>query len=175
MPICENMPSGSAIRPGDVVRAMNGKSVQIDNTDAEGRLILADALCYAHEFQPRHIVDLATLTGAIRVALGNACAGVFSNDQKMWTLMEQASVRTGDRVWRMPLFKQYADEMTDCHLADLNNVGKYAGGGSCTAAGFLSEFIAKDTKWMHMDIAGVSENKHEVPYLQKGFSGRPAR
>ena len=88
MPICENMPSGSAIRPGDVVRAMNGKSVQIDNTDAEGRLILADALCYAHEFQPRHIVDLATLTGAIRVALGNACAGVFSNDQTMWTLME---------------------------------------------------------------------------------------
>ncbi|OQV25221.1 Cytosol aminopeptidase [Hypsibius exemplaris] len=175
IPIAENMPSGKATRPGDVVRAMNGKTIQVDNTDAEGRLILADALCYAQEFKPRHVIDLATLTGAIRVALGNAAAGVFSNDEEMWALMSDAGVRTGDRVWRMPLFQHYADEMTDSLLADLNNVGKYAGGGSCTAAGFLAQFIGKGCKWMHMDIAGVSENKSEVPYLGKGFSGRPTR
>ncbi|XP_055327958.1 cytosol aminopeptidase-like [Paramacrobiotus metropolitanus] len=175
LPIAENMPGSTATRPGDVVRAMNGKTIQIDNTDAEGRLILADALCYAQEFKSKFIVDLATLTGAIRIALGGAAAGVFTNNTKAWQLMLQSSIRTGDRVWRMPLFKTYADKMTDCHLADINNIGGAGLGGSCTAAGFLSEFIKKDTKWMHMDIAGVSENKEEVPYLRKGFTGRPLR
>ncbi|XP_034146913.1 cytosol aminopeptidase isoform X2 [Esox lucius] len=125
-PLCENMPSGKANKPGDVVTAKNGKTIQVDNTDAEGRLILADALCYAHSFNPRAIVNTATLTGAMDVALGSAAAGVFTNSDWLWEQIHKASVVTGDRVWRMPLFDHYTRQVTDCHLADLNNVGKYS-------------------------------------------------
>ncbi|KAM3831260.1 cytosol aminopeptidase isoform 1-T1 [Vipera latastei] len=173
-PLCENLPSGKANKPGDVVTAMNGKTIQIDNTDAEGRLVLADALHYAHSFNPRAILDTATLTGAMDVALGSAATGVFTNSKQLWHHLYEASILTGDRVWRMPLFEHYTKQMTDCHLADINNIGKYRSGGACTAAAFLKEFVTAP-HWAHLDIAGVMENKDEVPYLRKGMAGRPTR
>ncbi|XP_018420076.1 PREDICTED: cytosol aminopeptidase [Nanorana parkeri] len=174
-PLCENMPSGRASKPGDVVRAKNGKTIQVDNTDAEGRLLLADALCYAHNFNARAIVNAATLTGAMDVALGSAATGVFTNSSWLWTHLQEASAVTGDRVWRMPLFEHYSKQVTESALADLNNVGKYSrSGGACTAAAFLKEFVTVP-HWAHLDIAGVMSNKDEVPYLRKGMSGRPTR
>lgn len=174
-PLCENLPSGTANKPGDVVFAMNGKSIQIDNTDAEGRLILADALCYAHEFQPQAILDIATLTGAMNVALGSAVTGVFTNNTKIFDYIREAGVHTGDRVWRMPLYTHYRTQVTDSQLADCLNIGKNGGqAGCCTAAAFLSEFVTCD-KWLHLDIAGVMESKDEYPYYGKGMSGRPCR
>uniref|UniRef100_A0A8C5LRK4 Cytosol aminopeptidase n=1 Tax=Leptobrachium leishanense TaxID=445787 RepID=A0A8C5LRK4_9ANUR len=173
--LCENMPNGRANKPGDVVRAKNGKTIQVDNTDAEGRLLLADALCYAHSFNPRVIVNAATLTGAMDVALGSAATGVFTNSIWLWTHLQEASAVTGDRVWRMPLFEHYSKQVTESALADLNNVGKYSrSGGACTAAAFLKEFVTA-LHWAHLDIAGVMSNKDEVPYLRKGMSGRPTR
>uniref|UniRef100_A0A8B9LZU2 Cytosol aminopeptidase n=1 Tax=Accipiter nisus TaxID=211598 RepID=A0A8B9LZU2_9AVES len=174
-PLCENMPSGKANKPGDVVRARNGKTIQVDNTDAEGRLLLADALCYAHNFNARAIVNAATLTGAMDVALGSAATGVFTNSSWLWTHLYEASVLTGDRVWRMPLFEHYTKQVTECPLADLSNIGKYSrAGGACTAAAFLKEFVTA-SHWAHLDIAGVMSNKDEVPYLRKGMAGRPTR
>ncbi|XP_068799416.1 cytosol aminopeptidase [Struthio camelus] len=174
-PLCENMPSGKANKPGDVVRAKNGKTIQVDNTDAEGRLLLADALCYAHNFNARAIVNAATLTGAMDVALGSAATGVFTNSSWLWTHLYEASISTGDRVWRMPLFEHYTKQVTDCPLADLSNIGKYSrAGGACTAAAFLKEFVTA-SHWAHLDIAGVMSNKDEVPYLRKGMAGRPTR
>ncbi|XP_037117654.1 cytosol aminopeptidase [Syngnathus acus] len=174
-PLCENMPSGKATKPGDVVTAKNGKTIQVDNTDAEGRLVLADALCYAHTFNPRAVVNVATLTGAMDVALGSAATGVFTNSDWLWEQMHKASIVTGDRVWRMPLFQHYTRQVTDSQLADLNNIGKYSrSGGACTAAAFLREFVTSP-HWAHLDIAGVMSNKDEIPYLKKGMSGRPTR
>lgn len=174
-PLCENMPSGKATKPGDVVKAKNGKTIQVDNTDAEGRLILADALSYGHTFKPRAMVNVATLTGAMDVALGSAATGVFTNSDWLWEQLHKASVVTGDRVWRMPLFQHYSRQVTDSQLADLNNIGKYSrSGGACTAAAFLREFVTAP-HWAHLDIAGVMSNKDEVVYLRKGMSGRPTR
>ncbi|XP_003411330.1 cytosol aminopeptidase [Loxodonta africana] len=173
-PLCENMPSGKANKPGDVVRAKNGKTIQVDNTDAEGRLILADALCYAHTFNPKLIINAATLTGAMDIALGSGATGVFTNSTWLWTKLFEASVETGDRVWRMPLFEHYTKQVVDCQLADVNNIGKYRSAGACTAAAFLKEFVTHSI-WAHLDIAGVMTNKDEVPYLRKGMTGRPTR
>ncbi|XP_054855292.1 cytosol aminopeptidase isoform X2 [Eublepharis macularius] len=173
-PLCENLPSGKANKPGDVVKARNGKTIQIDNTDAEGRLVLADALDYAHSFNPRAIIDAATLTGAMDVALGSAATGVFTNSHQLWNQLFEASIVTGDRVWRMPLYEHYTKQVTESQLADLNNIGKYRSGGACTAAAFLKEFVTAP-HWAHLDIAGVMENKDEVPYLRKGMAGRPTR
>ncbi|XP_059482777.1 cytosol aminopeptidase-like isoform X4 [Neocloeon triangulifer] len=175
VPLCENMPSGRATKPGDVVTAMNGKTIQIDNTDAEGRLILADALWYAAQSPNRVIVDMATLTGAMTVCLGQAAAGVFSNSNEMWEELQKASCQTGDRVWRFPLWNFYTKQISEIPGADLNNIGKGPGGGSCTAAAFLKEFVG-DSVWMHLDIASVmSSSGSEVPYISKGMAGRPVR
>ncbi|XP_041608323.1 cytosol aminopeptidase [Vulpes lagopus] len=173
-PLCENMPSGKANKPGDVVKAKNGKTIQVDNTDAEGRLILADALCYAHTFNPKIIINAATLTGAMDIALGSGATGVFTNSSWLWNKLFEASIETGDRVWRMPLFEHYTRQVVDCQLADVNNIGKYRSAGACTAAAFLKEFVTHP-KWAHLDIAGVMTNKDEVPYLRKGMTGRPTR
>ncbi|GFY67644.1 cytosol aminopeptidase [Trichonephila inaurata madagascariensis] len=175
IPLCENMPSGKATKPGDVVYAMNGKSIQVDNTDAEGRLILADGLCYAQEFKPIAILDVATLTGAMMIALGTAATGVFSNDDELWNILNKAGYATGDRVWRFPLYDYYKKLIKPCHLADVNNLGHKKEGGSCSAAAFLSEFIEPGTKWLHLDIAGVMEHSDETSYSCKGMSGRPTR
>ncbi|XP_015600885.1 cytosol aminopeptidase isoform X2 [Cephus cinctus] len=177
IPLTENLPSGTATKPGDVVVAMNGKTIIVDNTDAEGRLILADALCYAQEFHPKFILDIATLTGAIRIALGGAATGVFSNCCELYEKLRDAGTITGDRVWRFPLWQHYNDKMTkSVKAADVNNVGKGKGGGSCNAAGFLREFAGTDTPWMHLDIAGVmGPGNEELPYLPPGMTGRPTR
>jgi len=174
IPLTENMPGGAATKPGDVVTAMNGVTIQVDNTDAEGRLILADALCYADTLQPRLVMDVATLTGAMSVALGTAATGVFSKKGEDFRLLSECGVDTGDRVWRMPLWQTYKDKMKNSPLADLNNISLTPGGGSCTAAGFLANFTTCSS-WMHLDIAGVMSNEGEVKYLGKGMSGRPTR
>ncbi|PNF17805.1 Cytosol aminopeptidase [Cryptotermes secundus] len=176
IPLTENLPSGSATKPGDVVYAMNGKSIIVDNTDAEGRLILADALCYAQEFDTQLTVDIATLTGAIRIALGGAAAGVFSNSTHFFKKLRQAGALSGDRVWRLPLWEYYSKKVTDSASSDLVNIarGSSTGGGSCTAAAFLKEFVPKGD-WMHVDIAGIMGTSENLPYLSKGMTGRPTR
>jgi leucyl aminopeptidase len=152
--LSENMPSGTAQRPGDIVTSMSGQTVEVLNTDAEGRLVLADVLWYAQErFKPRFIIDLATLTGAIVAALGKEYAGLFSNDAKLATELSAAGEATGEKVWRMPLAKAY-DKLIDSKNADMKNIGgRHA--GAITAAQFLQRFI-KDTHWAHIDIAGTA-------------------
>ncbi|KAK2151632.1 hypothetical protein LSH36_356g03052 [Paralvinella palmiformis] len=147
----------------------------VDNTDAEGRLILADGLVYAQTFKPRGIVDVATLTGGMIVALGSSAAGVFSNSTPFWEKIHKAGITTGDRVWRMPLFQHYSKQVTKCHLADLNNISSAGRWGSpCTAAAFLREFVTNDN-WMHVDIAGVAALmgcKSSTPYMSPTVTAR---
>ncbi len=152
--IVENMPSGSAVRPGDIVTSMSGQTIEVLNTDAEGRLVLADVLWYAQErFKPKLVIDLATLTGAIMIALGKEFAGVFSNDDRLAGDLSEAAKATGEKVWRMPLDKAF-DKMIDSRNADVKNLGG-RWGGSCTAAAFLQRFV-KDTPWAHIDLAGTA-------------------
>ncbi|XP_074601186.1 cytosol aminopeptidase-like [Brevipalpus obovatus] len=174
-PLTENLVNGKATKPGDVVRAMNGKTIQIDNTDAEGRLVLADALTYADTFEPSHVIDIATLTGAMKYALGSAMSGVWSTSDDMWNKILSSSLSSGDRVWRMPLVKAFSKEVTDCHLADINNIGKTAkSAGSSVAAAFLKEFVSC-SNWMHLDIAGVDWISSDSGYLSAGMTARPFR
>jgi leucyl aminopeptidase len=152
--LTENMPSGTAQRPGDIITSMSGQTIEVLNTDAEGRLVLADALWYAQErFKPRFVVDLATLTGAIIVALGKEYAGLFCNDAKLAAELAAAGEAVGEKVWRMPLAKAY-DKLIDSKNADMKNIGGRHG-GAITAAQFLQRFI-KDTPWAHIDIAGTA-------------------
>lgn len=150
----ENMPSGNAVRPGDIVTSMSGQTIEIINTDAEGRLVLADVLWYAQEkFKPKLIVNLATLTGAIMIALGKEYAGAYVNDDKLHDQLSAASKATGEKIWRMPLDKAF-DKMMDSKNADMKNTGgRWA--GSNTAAAFLQRFV-KDTPWCHLDVAGTA-------------------
>jgi leucyl aminopeptidase len=169
----ENMPSGSAVRPGDVLRAMNGTTIEVGNTDAEGRLTLADAICYANErIKPDEIVDLATLTGACVVALGPLCAGLFANDQGLADRLLAAAEQAGERVWQMPLIDEYRDFLKS-EVADLNNVGP-RGGGAITASLFLKEF-AGTTPWAHLDIAGTAFSEKDLPLAPKGGTGVAVR
>jgi aminopeptidase len=171
-PLCENMPSGTATKPGDVLRAKNGKTVEVDNTDAEGRLILADALVYANSFKPAAVIDVATLTGAMVVALGAGATGVFTTSDKLWREMDEAGWKTDSRVWRMPLFSSYKRQIKSAY-ADLKNVGGRPAGSS-TAALFLKEFV-ETPAWMHMDIAGVMHSDDRNAYTPKGMAGEPVR
>ena len=173
IPLCENMPSHCATKPGDVVTAMNGTTIQVDNTDAEGRLILADALCYADTFDPCHVIDMATLTGAIAVALGGECVGAYSSCDNLWNVLERGGYISGDRLWRMPLFQEY-HELLKSSTADINNISSTPYGGSITAAKFLQNFT-KCKSWAHLDIAGVMDDTRSMSYLSKGMSGRPTR
>ncbi len=152
--LVENMPDGDAIRPGDILTSMSGQTIEVINTDAEGRLVLADALWYAQEtFKPRLMIDLATLTGAIIVALGHEYAGLFSNNDELAQHLAAAGEATGEKVWRMPLGQPY-DKLVDSKIADMKNTGGRHG-GSITAAQFLQRFV-KDTPWAHLDVAGVA-------------------
>ena len=172
VPCVENMPGGKAQRPGDIVKAMSGKTIEVLNTDAEGRLILADALHFAKEQGCTHMVDAATLTGAIAVALGHLNAGLFANDDGMRDRVMAASKAEGERMWTMPLEDDYKDYLKS-PFADLANIGgRY--GGAVTAAIFLREF-AGDTPWVHLDIAGTAWLDEGKPYLAKGPSGMPVR
>ncbi len=168
VPSCENMPSGKATRPGDVVRTMAGKTVEIINTDAEGRLILCDAMAYARRLGVTCMVDLATLTGAIAVALGLRYAGLFSHHPDMVEALQAAAQAADERVWPLPLDDEYR-ELIKSDIADIKNVGgKY--GGSITAAWFLREF-AGDVPWAHLDIANMAWNMENKPHLPKGPTG----
>jgi leucyl aminopeptidase len=165
--LVENMPSGTAQRPGDVVTTASGQTVEVINTDAEGRLVLADALWYAQEtFKPRCIIDLATLTGAIRIALGQEYAGLFSNDDTLSTQLVKAGKGVEEGLWRFPLGDAY-DKMINSPIADMKNIGE-GGAGSITAAQFLLRFIKKGTPWAHLDIAGTAWQSKDKPLSAKG-------
>lgn len=176
-PLTENLINGKATKPGDVITMMNGKTVAVDNPDAEGRLVLGDALTYSANFKPQFVIDVATLTGAMHVALGTVCTGVFTNSNPLWEVLQKAGSYTGDRLWRMPLWKFYSNNVTDYTGYDVNNVGKGNGGGSCTAAAFLKEFIPKYVEWAHLDIAGVSGCGGSTgdKIISSGMTGRPTR
>jgi leucyl aminopeptidase len=166
IPACENMPGGAAVKPGDVVTSMSGQTVEILNTDAEGRLILCDALTYAERFKPAAVVDIATLTGACVVALGHHRSGLFSNDDVLANDLDRAGQAALDPCWRMPLDEEY-DEGLKSNFADMGNVGPRAG-GAITAAMFLKRFTAK-YPWAHLDIAGSAWKSGAA----KGATGRP--
>ncbi|MGC2197520.1 MAG: leucyl aminopeptidase [Terriglobales bacterium] len=168
----ENMPSGKAQKPGDVQIAMSGKSIEIINTDAEGRLVLADGLFYARQLGCTHLVDAATLTGAVVVALGYVNAGIFANDDKMYERFSKAENQAGEKFWRMPLDDEYK-EVIRSGIADMvNSGGRW--GGAITAAMFLKEF-AEDTPWLHLDIAGTAWTEEAKPWIAKGPSGIAVR
>lgn len=172
VPATENLPSGSALKPGDVIKAMNGKTIEIISSDAEGRLILADALCYATKSGLSPLIDVATLTGACRVALGDVCSGVFSNNQELANKVIQAGAEVGECLWQLPTYEEYK-EQNKSEVADIKNVGgRY--GGAITAALFLSEFVG-DTPWVHLDIAGTVRSDKERGYLVKGATGVAVR
>jgi leucyl aminopeptidase len=164
------MPSGKASRPGDIIKSYAGKTVEIGNTDAEGRLILIDALAYGvKKYKPRVLIDLATLTGACVVALGEKIAGVFSLDDKLAQAIISSGDKTYERCWRMPLPDDYK-ELLKSDFADLNNIASTRYGGAITAALFLSEFVGK-TRWAHIDIAGPVYGKKETAYCAAGGTG----
>ena len=168
--LVENMPSDRATRPGDVVTSMKGDTVEIINTDAEGRLVLADVLWYAQEtYKPAGVINLATLTGAIIIALGHDKAGVFSNDDTLSDAFLAAATAEGEGAWRMPLAQSY-DDLLKSSIADMKNIGGRAA-GSVTAAQFLQRFIQDGTPWIHLDIAGVASVASDTPYAPKGASG----
>ncbi len=168
--IVENMPSGNAIRPGDVVKSMKGDTVEIINTDAEGRLVLCDVLWYAQErFEPCGVIDLATLTGAIIIGLGHENAGVFSNDDTICNNFLAAAAAEGEGAWRMPLGAAY-DKKLKSPIADMKNIGGRPA-GSITAAQFLQRFIKDGTPWIHLDIAGVASVASGTPFAPKGSTG----
>jgi leucyl aminopeptidase len=169
VPTTENMPSGHAMRPGDVLTIRNGKTVEVLNTDAEGRLILADGLSLAVEEQPAAIIDLATLTGACMVALGKGIAGLMSNDEALGEAVRSAAGRAGEPVWPLPLPEQYRKHL-DSPIADLKNIGNGPHGGALTAGLFLQEFVA-DVPWVHLDIAGPSTSDDDDGPLVKGATG----
>jgi leucyl aminopeptidase len=168
--LVENMPDGRATRPGDVIRTMKGDTVEITNTDAEGRLVLADVLWYAQEtFKPKGMVDLATLTGAIIIGLGHEKAGAFANDNPLARAFLRAAEAEGEGAWRMPLDPAY-DKQLKSRVADMNNVGGRPA-GSITAAQFLQRFVKEGTPWMHLDIAGVASRSTETTFAPKGATG----
>ena len=166
VPTCENMPSGGAVKPADIVTTMSGQTVEILNTDAEGRLILCDAITYSRRFKPAAVIDVATLTGACIVALGNHFSGLMSNTEALADELESAGIRADDRAWRLPIGEEYIDQLKS-NFADIANVGGREG-GACTAGSFLGKF-AKDLQWAHLDVAGTAW----LSGAQKGSTGRP--
>jgi leucyl aminopeptidase len=172
VPATENMPGGKATKPGDVVTAMNGKTIEVINTDAEGRLILADGLCYANKLGATKIVDAATLTGACVIALGHASSAAVTNDEAFGAEFLAAAKPTGERYWQMPYYDDYLTAMKS-DIADLKNTGGRAA-GTLTAAAFLREFVGS-TPWIHLDIAGTAYLDNESAWQAKGPTGTPVR
>ena len=173
--LVENMPGGNAQRPGDIVKSYSGKTIEILNTDAEGRLVLADALTFTEKkFKPKFMVDLATLTGAIIVSLGSEYAGLFSNDDKLSKQLLDVSVKVDEKLWRMPLHKNF-DKLIDSKNADMQNINYVGGAGSTTAAQFLQRFILNKTPWAHLDIAGMAFSKYGGALNSGGATGYGVR
>jgi len=172
--LVENMPGGNAQRPGDVVTTMSGQTVEVINTDAEGRLVLGDAITYVQRnFKPGTIIDLATLTGAILVSLGHEWAGLFSNDEELAAELQEAAAKSGDKVWRMPLAEPF-DRLIDSPIADMKNVGPREG-GSITAAQFIQRFVENGTRWAHIDMAGKAWSDKAAATYDKGATGYGVR
>lgn len=169
MPSAENMPDGRAFKPGDVIRTMSGTTIEVTNTDAEGRLLLADALTYARRYEPAAVVDLATLTGAISIALGFLAAGLFTADDRLAGELLASSAATGERLWRMPLWDEYRSDLRS-DTADLTNSSGAREGGALVAAAFLAHF-ARDLPWAHLDIASTAWSPVERPYESRGPTG----
>jgi leucyl aminopeptidase len=168
IPATENLPSGTALKPGDILKAMNGKTIEVISTDAEGRLILADALSYAAKQGVSPLIDLATLTGACRIALGTFYSGLFGNNQELVDKVRKAAERTGERMWQMPMPEEYK-EQNKSDIADIKNAGNRIG-GAITAALFLAEFV-DNVPWVHIDIAGTAFSSKESGYIAKGATG----
>lgn len=168
LPVAENMPGGRAMKPGDIIKTLSGKTVEVQNTDAEGRLILADALAYAQRYKPVALVDIATLTGACVVALGQFAIGMFGTDGRLKEQVRKAGIKAGERVWEMPLWNEYFEQLRS-DVADMRNIGG-RGGGMITAALFLSKF-AGDGPWVHLDIASTDWSERERAYIPKGPTG----
>jgi leucyl aminopeptidase len=173
--LVENMPGGNAQRPGDIVKSYSGKTIEILNTDAEGRLVLADALTFTEKkFKPKFMVDLATLTGAIIVSLGSEYAGLFSNDDKLSNQLIEAGNKVDEKLWRMPLHKNF-DKLIDSKNADMQNINYVGGAGSTTAAQFLQRFVLNKTPWAHLDIAGMAFSKYGGALNSGGATGYGVR
>ncbi len=172
IPATENMPGGCALKPGDILRSYSGKTIEIVNTDAEGRLILADALAYASKYKPAAVIDIATLTGACVIALGDEVIGMMGTDEKLKAEISMAAQATGEMVWELPLWDIYSEQIKS-DIADFKNSGGRAA-GTITAAAFLSKFVG-DYPWAHLDIAGPAWFDKDRPYIPKGASGVPMR
>ena len=173
--LVENMPGGNAQRPGDIVKSYSGKTIEILNTDAEGRLVLADALSFTEKkFKPQFMIDLATLTGAIIVCLGEEYAGLFSNDDNISKKIFKAGEKVGEKVWRLPLHENY-DKLINSKIADVQNINYAGGAGSITAAQFLQRFILNKTSWVHLDIAGMAFSKKAANINPGGATGYGVR
>jgi leucyl aminopeptidase len=173
VPATENLPSGTALKPGDVIRSHRGRTIEIINTDAEGRLILADALSYAHRYNPAAVVDCATLTGAVVISLGHHAIGIMGNHGRLIDEVRAAGQRTGERCWPLPLWDEYREQI-ESNIADIKNSGGRAA-GSITAGWFLKEFVAEEVPWAHLDIAGTAYREEAATYLRKGAAGVPTR
>jgi leucyl aminopeptidase len=173
VPAVENMLSGQAMRPGDVLTALNGKTIEVLNTDAEGRLILADAVAYAQRLGAKRLVDAATLTGAVIVALGHEAAGLLGTPQNWVDQVRSAGEKAGERLWQLPLYDEYAEQLKS-QIADVANVGGRAA-GTITGAMFIRQFVDNGISWAHLDIAGTSWSEKERPYLAEGPTGFPVR
>jgi leucyl aminopeptidase len=167
-PLVENMPSGKAIKPSDVITASDGQTIEVLNTDAEGRLILADALCFAHRFKPKAIVDIATLTGAVKISLGTVAAGILGNDDNLLKRLYDLGQKTAEKTWQLPLWDEYYEQIKS-EIADVKNIGGRPA-GTITAAAFLSKFV-KDISWAHIDIAAMDNQEGSHPYQPKGATG----
>jgi leucyl aminopeptidase len=167
-PCTENMVSGQVNRPGDVITSMAGITIEIDNTDAEGRVILGDAFEYAKRYKPQAVIDAATLTGACVVALGESCSGLMGNSEELIQRVQEAADRSGDRVWELPMWKEYFN-LIKSDIADIKNTGG-RWGGAMTAAAFLARFT-EDYSWAHLDIAGPAWRDQQLPYTPRGASG----
>lgn len=177
IPLCEHMPGCNAMKPGEIINSFSGKTILVQDTRCEGRLMLADALSYAQTFWPRFILDVASLTRGIRNGLGTTASGVYTNSELLWKTLQLASVHTGDRVWRMPLFNHYTKKMTCSSSVDTKNYGRYPWGGDpCRAAAFLREFVPCG-EWLHIDNFSVmcSDGISDPPYYRAGMTGRPTR
>ena len=172
MPATENLPSGKAYKPGDILKTLSGQTVEVISTDAEGRLILSDALAYSVRYQPKAIIDLATLTGACVIALGDYVIGLFGNDEVLLRRVEEASSKTGEKAWRLPLWDEYFEYLKS-DSADFRNVGTRAA-GAIIGAIFLSKFVGK-IPWVHLDIAGPASIEKEKPYIPRGGTGAGVR
>ena len=168
--LVENMPDGNAQRPGDIVKSMSGQTIEVLNTDAEGRLVLADVITYVREkFKPNLMIDLATLTGAIIVALGDRYAGLFSNSDDLADKLYKSSIKTKELVWRLPMDNQF-DKLLNCSVADMKNITGTRGAGSITAAQFIKRFVG-EVDWAHLDIAGVTWSKKGTEFSRPGGTG----